>query len=101
VGAPEPQEAVCDPGGNRQSRVTPIAWGQEDSRAFAYVNPMTCFRCEDTRWVCENHPERPWEGQHACGCGGAGAPCPGCNKVEPPLLPPGYKVDADTKGWRC
>ena len=25
-----------------------------------------CSRCDDYRWVCENHPERPWEGPRAC-----------------------------------
>ncbi len=29
-----------------------------------------CPRCDDYRWVCENHPERPWEGPRACACGG-------------------------------
>ncbi|QOZ71120.1 hypothetical protein WN72_36050 [Bradyrhizobium arachidis] len=55
---------------------------------------MTCARCNGTHWVCENHPERPWEGSKACGCGGAGAPCPVCNRVGPdemPLLPTDLK----------
>jgi hypothetical protein len=39
-----------------------------------------CFLCEDCRWVCESHPERPWRGVYACGCGSAGAPCPSCNR---------------------
>lgn len=55
---------------------------------------MKCFRCEDRGWVCENHAERPWEGPHACECGGAGAPCPRCNKAdegEPPRLPKGFE----------
>jgi hypothetical protein len=33
---------------------------------------MKCLVCEDTGWVCENHPDQPWEGPHACQCGGAG-----------------------------
>jgi hypothetical protein len=33
---------------------------------------MKCSRCEDCGWVCENHPDRPWDGEHACTCGGAG-----------------------------
>src|ERR1700676_2765346 len=33
---------------------------------------MKCSRCEDTGWVCEAHPDRPWEGEHACTCGAAG-----------------------------
>jgi hypothetical protein len=41
-----------------------------------------CRRCQDARWVCENHPDRPW-GHHPddC-CGGAGMPCPDCNAVK-------------------
>ena len=40
-----------------------------------------CQNCEDTRWVCENHRNKPWDGSssspNACGCG-AGAPCQEC-----------------------
>jgi hypothetical protein len=49
-------------------------------RGWAAIKPervvrmMDCFRCEDCGWVCENHPERPWLGPHACDCSGAGAP---------------------------
>jgi hypothetical protein len=35
------------------------------------------------------HPNRQWEGEHACGCGAAGMACPICNTVEPP----GFKGD--------
>ncbi|SHH62922.1 hypothetical protein SAMN05443248_5464 [Bradyrhizobium erythrophlei] len=64
---------------------------------------MKCSRCEDCGWVCENHPERPWEGEHACTCGGAGMPCPRCNEPqgnETPRLPAGFKTEFDKKGWR-
>jgi hypothetical protein len=57
---------------------------------------MKCLLCEDSGWVCENHPDQPWEGPHACTCGGAGSPCPACNKPregEPPRLPKGFKAD--------
>jgi hypothetical protein len=43
---------------------------------------MTCGLCEDTGWVCENHPEEPWDGDHACGCGAAGMPCVRCNPSD-------------------
>jgi hypothetical protein len=33
-------------------------------------------RSRGLRLVCENHPDRPWEGANACTCAGAGAPCP-------------------------
>jgi hypothetical protein len=43
---------------------------------------MKCITCDDTGWVCENHPDRPWKGFSkrfdASGCG-AGAPCELCN----------------------
>jgi hypothetical protein len=64
---------------------------------------MKCALCEDSGWVCENHPKRAWEGEHACGCGGAGAPCPACNAPEPgeaPRLPKGYDTAFDKEGWR-
>lgn len=42
---------------------------------------MTCKHCDDSGWVCENHPNSPWggtcTGDNACDCG-AGAPCPSC-----------------------
>jgi hypothetical protein len=41
-----------------------------------------CARCDNCRWVCENHPHLPWEGPRACGCGGAGDPCPICNRGD-------------------
>jgi hypothetical protein len=25
---------------------------------------MTCLLCEDTGWVCENHPDQPFTGPH-------------------------------------
>ncbi len=41
-----------------------------------------CARCDNCRWVCENHPDQPWLGDYACECGGAGAPCPVCNPCD-------------------
>jgi hypothetical protein len=36
--------------------------------------------CEDSGWVCENHPYLSWgERANACKCGSAGEPCPRCN----------------------
>jgi hypothetical protein len=32
------------------------------------------------RWVCENHPDRPWGSGHGECCGAAGMPCPDCNE---------------------
>jgi hypothetical protein len=55
-----------------------------------------CLRCGGCRWVCEYHPDRPWEGPHACDCGGAGAPCPICNGTDAdsiPEMPEDFIVD--------
>ena len=46
-------------------------------------NLMRCEVCEDTGWVCENHPDRPSDcggstSKRVCGCG-AGMPCLLCN----------------------
>jgi hypothetical protein len=64
---------------------------------------MRRLLCEDTFWVCENHPTRPWEGEHACTCAGARAPCPMCNSSElgdAPRMPDGFKTEVDKDGWR-
>jgi hypothetical protein len=63
----------------------------------------TCAHCDDCGWVCEEHPGRPWEGQHGCGCGAAGMPCLICNQPadgKPPQMPEGFKTDVDKDGWR-
>jgi len=40
---------------------------------------VDCAWCDNTGWVCEDHPNRPWLGissrADACHCGGAGVPC--------------------------
>ena len=63
-----------------------------------------CQRCNSTGWVCENHPDRPWDKDAPNGCEcGAGDPCPDCNPNDaehPPRLPTGFKTDFDKDGWR-
>jgi hypothetical protein len=45
---------------------------------------MSCGTCHDTRWVCEAHPDRPWNDHpSACRCGEPGMPCPDCNEPKP------------------
>jgi hypothetical protein len=52
--------------------------------------PYKCRLCEDTRWVCEQHPDRPWSGMNltpsACpdGCAGPGVACPLCHPAAVP-----------------
>jgi hypothetical protein len=46
-----------------------------------------CKTCNDSQWVCESHPTKPWgdalnAGPNACHCGGAGKPCPECNELS-------------------
>jgi hypothetical protein len=61
---------------------------------------MICAQCQGCRWVCEAQIYRPWLGEHACGCGAPGEPCPRCNKVkdgEYPALPAGFVADTVKK----
>jgi len=30
------------------------------------IMPVSCLRCDDSGWVCEAHPDQPWEGPRAC-----------------------------------
>src|ERR1700761_8881721 len=39
------------------------------------MTALKCSLCDDSGWVCESHPQEPWDGSHACGCGGSGTPC--------------------------
>ena len=40
--------------------------------------PILCRNCRGTLWVCENHPDKPFDpGPEGCECG-AGQPCE-CN----------------------
>jgi hypothetical protein len=58
-----------------------------------------CRACDDTGWVCENHPNLPWKGfskrEDACECG-AGALCEFCNPYDaenrPDMSRTGLKV---------
>ena len=54
---------------------------------------MKCHRCQDARWVCENHPDNPWGAGHGECCGGAGVPCPkACGSFTPNTPEPGATV---------
>ena len=63
-------------------------------RRVAYRrNAMTCARCQDIRWICEEHPDKPMEHD---GCKGSGMPCPDCNpssRGKVPVLPPDFEID--------
>jgi hypothetical protein len=53
--------------------------------ASALSPVMSCPVCDNTGWVCENHPDRPFKmfskRFDACNCG-AGAPCDLCNPSD-------------------
>jgi hypothetical protein len=54
---------------------------------------MSCTRCQDIRWICEEHPDKPMEHE---GCKGTGMPCPICNpssRGKVPVLPPDFEID--------
>ena len=42
-----------------------------------------CANCDGQQWVCEDHPEVPWNGGDGC-CGGAGSPC-SCHPISKAL----------------
>ena len=43
---------------------------------------VECANCDGEGWVCEDHPEVPWQDGQGC-CGAAGMPCK-CNTAQPP-----------------
>lgn len=61
---------------------------------------MACTRCQDTRWVCEAHPDKPMDHDD---CEGAGMPCPICNpssRAKVPTLPPLFEIAENTTAKR-
>ncbi len=48
-----------------------------------------CKTCNNERWVCEDHPTKPWKDGDCCGA--AGAACKSCND-DGNLLPEGMEV---------
>lgn len=65
---------------------------------------MICSVCEDCGWVCETHPDRPFQGERACTCGGgAGEPCRFCNASDEdtqPRMLNDFRIEFDKRGWR-
>ena len=62
---------------------------------------MKCLVCEGCGWVCESHPERPWEGEHACTCGGAGNAMPElqpCGRADGTEAARGFQDAGGQKG---
>jgi len=62
----------------------PVAWMASNELLFSvvkdeiyhiplYTHPAKCSKCNDTEWVCENHPDQ--EAHKCIYCEGAGKPC--------------------------
>jgi hypothetical protein len=68
---------------------------REAARAERAKLEHTCSLCDGGGLVCEEHPDQPWQGPHACTCGAAGMPCFHCNSAddELPRLPKGFEPD--------
>jgi hypothetical protein len=58
-----------------------IVWQRTFHQAELTVR-RNCPICLGIGWVCENHPDRPWDDEIGCTCG-AGLPCE-CNTGEEP-----------------
>ena len=58
-----------------------------------------CPRCDNTRWVCENHLDRPFLVNGPAVAAALAHLCPACNEVDAtdpddvPAMPPGFKPD--------
>jgi hypothetical protein len=68
------------------------------------MTPPRCLSCLDGGYVCEDHPEFPWEGMHGtvegrAEHGGIGMPCPACCS---PVPADGTRAitDAFTPDWQ-
>jgi hypothetical protein len=53
---------------------------------------MNCLCCDDTGWVCENHPDQPFTGPHCNLPGGA-------ERVEALKQAGRLRFEADRKRW--
>src|SRR5262245_48749271 len=54
---------------------------------------MTCERCRGERWICEQHPWKPFPHD---ACSGPGEPCPECQGEGRPELPDDWVSIAST-----
>lgn len=64
-----------------------------------------CPICQGIGWVCESHPDKPWDRDLPNGCEcNAGMPCRACNPCggpdDPPRPPEGTQVTFDKEGYR-
>jgi len=71
--------------------------------AKVVINYSSHSLCKNAGWVCENHPDRPWQSEYANEWGDAGMPCWSCNVPDDggaPRMPEGFKTEASKDGWR-
>src|SRR5437868_5153455 len=68
--------------------VPDLTSADEPALCYGRARLKLCKICDNSGWVCENHPTsrgRPWAGfserSDACGCG-AGDPSPTCNAAD-------------------
>jgi hypothetical protein len=64
-----------NPGRASTTRKMDQSQAKEAARALARAErdklEHTCSLCDGSGWVCEEHPDQPWQGPHACTCGAA------------------------------
>lgn len=44
------------------------------------MSEIPCKLCDDTGWICEQHPTMPMDHDNGS-CAGPGEPCPFCNRI--------------------
>jgi len=89
--------------GSRRRGSSARAPDSQFGSSMPIASMVYCPRYDNCRRVCEAHPDRSREGEHACGCGAPGEPCSVCNRPEDDEaseLPEGFRVEIDEKGWR-
>jgi len=91
-------DGIVRPMAHNQSVETELPPDEVSDRAWANMmnEQPPCKNCDSTGWVCEAHPDRPWEDTPLrCGCGEPGMPCQYCNPCDrdhPPRDMPGFVV---------
>jgi hypothetical protein len=60
---------------------------------------MKCQLCHESGWVCESHPDEPWDGPMPAAAGLPAHHARFCeHDRDSPRLPSGFTFDRD--GWR-
>lgn len=67
----------AEPGSWRWEGAKPLVDALDNDYKFGTF-AAACPRCNGTYWLCEAHPDKPFEHD---GCPGPGDPCPDCNEL--------------------